>query len=349
MLSLLAIFCSIFVVTAPSTILSIVWLVTLFIIISLVLGYIGLTYAALTYIIVYVGAIAILFLFVVQLLDQRTLTSEASEAKNENATSTRFLPKNWTMKGTFKPKKENVLTVVPNSIHLKGLVLKTHLMNDVKKSNEASLVRTSEISEQEQNSRLNGYNLTSKWAGATNLTKSIYSVHKGLPFSIILAILFIGVIGVMTDIIPSLENLTTYWSKLFFYLSFQGFPYFSLAQMEGYLGKGYGELSVTDVLDSMPIMFLEGMGANQSNISSLWTSLSFEPYFFIKHSSSDTNSLWSASSMNAYNSENLLTYKGQIQNLGQWLYGVGTIALIITSVILLLAMIGPILLCWSYL
>jgi NADH:ubiquinone oxidoreductase subunit 6 (subunit J) len=44
----------------------------------------GLTYAALTYVLVYVGAIAILFLFVVQLLDQRNLDIESSELDKKN-------------------------------------------------------------------------------------------------------------------------------------------------------------------------------------------------------------------------------------------------------------------------
>lgn len=57
------------VVTSVSTVYSVLWLVVTFIIISMLLGLLNLGFPALLYVIVYVGAIAILFLFVIQLLD----------------------------------------------------------------------------------------------------------------------------------------------------------------------------------------------------------------------------------------------------------------------------------------
>jgi len=45
--------------------------------------------------------------------------------------------------------------------------------------------------------------------------------------------------------------------------------------------------------------------------------------------------------------ETNITYSSQIQNFGEWLYGGASLALIIVSVILLLAMVGPIVVCWS--
>lgn len=71
-LSLVAVLSSLLVVTAPNTVISVLWLVVVFITTSLLLGLIGLGYAALLYVIVYVGAIAIIFLFVVQLLGSNT-------------------------------------------------------------------------------------------------------------------------------------------------------------------------------------------------------------------------------------------------------------------------------------
>ena len=68
----LAIGSSLLVITAPTTVTSVLWLVVVFILTALILGLLGLGFAALTYVLVYVGAIAVLFLFVVQLLDERS-------------------------------------------------------------------------------------------------------------------------------------------------------------------------------------------------------------------------------------------------------------------------------------
>ena len=67
--TVLGILSAILVVTSTSTVYSVLWLVSTFIIVSIILGLLNLGFPALLYIIVYVGAIAILFLFVVQLLD----------------------------------------------------------------------------------------------------------------------------------------------------------------------------------------------------------------------------------------------------------------------------------------
>lgn len=70
LLSSLALISSLLVISSARTVLSIIWLVGVFILVAGVLSLSTLTYVALTYVIVYIGAIAILFLFVVQLLDQ---------------------------------------------------------------------------------------------------------------------------------------------------------------------------------------------------------------------------------------------------------------------------------------
>ena len=67
-LTIAAIITSILVVVNTSTVFSVLWLVATFIITSGILSLLNLGFPALIYVIVYVGAIAILFLFVIQLL-----------------------------------------------------------------------------------------------------------------------------------------------------------------------------------------------------------------------------------------------------------------------------------------
>ena len=68
-ITIFGILSAILVVTSTSTVYSVLWLVATFIVVSVLLGLLNLGFPSLLYIIVYVGAIAILFLFVVQLLD----------------------------------------------------------------------------------------------------------------------------------------------------------------------------------------------------------------------------------------------------------------------------------------
>jgi NADH-ubiquinone oxidoreductase chain 6 len=65
----LAILSSILVVSTSNPVISVLFLISLFINISIYLVILGITYIALTYIIVYVGAVTILFLFVIMLLN----------------------------------------------------------------------------------------------------------------------------------------------------------------------------------------------------------------------------------------------------------------------------------------
>lgn len=73
-LSILVIIFGILVVSSISTIYSVLWLVITFITVSIILVFFDSSFVSLIYIIVYVGAIAILFLFVVQLLDLTGIT-----------------------------------------------------------------------------------------------------------------------------------------------------------------------------------------------------------------------------------------------------------------------------------
>ena len=64
---------------------------------------------------------------------------------------------------------------------------------------------------------------------------------------------------------------------------------------------------------------------------------------------SDLNNI--SNSLNGFlapmGTETNIKYTSQIQNFGEWLYGGASLALIVVSIILLLAMVGPIVVCWS--
>ena len=73
LLPFLALVSAIFVITADNPILGVLFLIGVFLTVSGYLALIGLTFLALTYLIIYVGAIAILFLFVVMMMDLNLL------------------------------------------------------------------------------------------------------------------------------------------------------------------------------------------------------------------------------------------------------------------------------------
>lgn len=70
-ISLFAIFCSILVIKTKNPIISVLFLIALFANISLYLMFIGLSFIGLTYLIVYIGAVSILFLFILMLINIR--------------------------------------------------------------------------------------------------------------------------------------------------------------------------------------------------------------------------------------------------------------------------------------
>lgn len=71
-LAILAILCGIFVITNKNPIISVLFLISLFATISTYLITLGLTFIGLSYIIVYIGAVSILFLFILMLINIRT-------------------------------------------------------------------------------------------------------------------------------------------------------------------------------------------------------------------------------------------------------------------------------------
>ena len=70
-LSILAILCGIFVITSKNPIVSVLFLIGLFASISSYLIILGLSFIGLSYLIVYIGAVSILFLFILMLINIR--------------------------------------------------------------------------------------------------------------------------------------------------------------------------------------------------------------------------------------------------------------------------------------
>lgn len=70
-LSLIAIFSGVLVITTKNPIVSVLFLISLFLVIAVYLLMVGMHYIGLSYLLVYVGAIAILFLFILMLINVR--------------------------------------------------------------------------------------------------------------------------------------------------------------------------------------------------------------------------------------------------------------------------------------
>lgn len=81
-LTILALISGILVITSKNPVLSILYLISLFVIISSYIILLGINFIGLTYILVYVGAIAILFLFIIMLLNIKI--SEYTDTNKNN-------------------------------------------------------------------------------------------------------------------------------------------------------------------------------------------------------------------------------------------------------------------------
>jgi NADH-ubiquinone oxidoreductase chain 6 len=79
-LSLLSILCGVFVITSKNPIVSVLFLIGLFLSVSIYLILLGLNFIGLSYLLVYVGAVSILFLFILMLINVRI--SELLSATN---------------------------------------------------------------------------------------------------------------------------------------------------------------------------------------------------------------------------------------------------------------------------
>jgi NADH-ubiquinone oxidoreductase chain 6 len=80
--SIIAILCGIFVIVSKNPIVSILYLIGLFLSISIYLILLGMNFIGLSYLLVYIGAVSILFLFILMLINIRI-----SELLNESSNS----------------------------------------------------------------------------------------------------------------------------------------------------------------------------------------------------------------------------------------------------------------------
>lgn len=137
-LSLIAVFCSIYIIISKNPILSVLFLIGLFFAISVYLITIGLHFLGLVYLIVYVGAVSILFLFILMLINVRI-----SELLTDNNNSTLLA----------------ILTVLCFIFSTQGLLPSSAFLNDVLDSGVLFplLMYYNEISSQVYN---DGYDLS---------------------------------------------------------------------------------------------------------------------------------------------------------------------------------------------
>lgn len=104
-LALLTVVAAVFVITARSPVVSVMFLIAVFVLAACYLVCLGVTFVGLSYLIVYVGAVAVLFLFVVMMLNVRL--SEVTAAGHEY---TKSLPLGALVGSLFL---YELLTVVP--------------------------------------------------------------------------------------------------------------------------------------------------------------------------------------------------------------------------------------------
>jgi NADH-ubiquinone oxidoreductase chain 6 len=81
-LSVLAILCAIFVIITKNPIISVLFLIGLFANISFYLILLGLSFIGLSYLIVYIGAVSILFLFILMLINIRISELQSNNSNN---------------------------------------------------------------------------------------------------------------------------------------------------------------------------------------------------------------------------------------------------------------------------
>jgi len=81
-ISILAILCGVFIIISKNPIVSILFLIGLFLSISSYLIFLGMNFIGLSYLLVYIGAVSILFLFILMLINIRIseLLSETSNS-----------------------------------------------------------------------------------------------------------------------------------------------------------------------------------------------------------------------------------------------------------------------------
>src|SRR6478609_391549 len=124
-ISITALLCGILVIINKNPIVSVIFLIGLFANISVYLILIGLTFIGLSYLIVYIGAVSILFLFILMLINIRT-----SELQSNNVNSIplalfitilfnyalfQLLPYYMAILNSYNSKLSNILYYLPTS------------------------------------------------------------------------------------------------------------------------------------------------------------------------------------------------------------------------------------------
>ena len=84
LITIFSIICGIFVIISKNPIISVLFLISLFLCISVYLMLLGLNFIALSYLLVYIGAVSILFLFILMLINIR-ISELQTESNNSLA------------------------------------------------------------------------------------------------------------------------------------------------------------------------------------------------------------------------------------------------------------------------
>lgn len=169
-------------VVSTSTVFSVLWLVGTFIIISLMLALLNLGFPALIYVIVYIGAIAILFLFVIQLLDSENSTDVSRE---QPLGPLAFLFSLGMM----------TIGVVLSNVYTQGINL--HSLISYSSFNESQSGILGNLFFKEDNILLNYFNLTAK-TGVSTQVESFAEWLYGpglLPLIVVSVVLLVAMIA----------------------------------------------------------------------------------------------------------------------------------------------------------
>ncbi len=176
--SLVSILCGIFVIISKNPIISVLYLIGLFLSISCYLLTLGLNFIALSYLLVYIGAVSILFLFILMLINVRI-----SELVNNTSNSIPLaiiigIYFNYVVSEVFPSKTtiSNYLAKLNNSDH--SYMINTDLLNNLRYFNKGNI-----------------FFVTSKtWDGTLAETTDISSIGNIMYSSFSMWLLITGII-----------------------------------------------------------------------------------------------------------------------------------------------------------
>lgn len=147
-ISLIAILCGVFVIISKNPIISILFLIGLFANISLYLIILGLSFIGLSYLIVYIGAVSILFLFILMLINIRISELQSNTgnsiplsiviAISFNYLLFQLLPYNIAILGNFNSYINDILYNI-------SLNKNNNYLNNINYNNDDLLFATSKI------------------------------------------------------------------------------------------------------------------------------------------------------------------------------------------------------------